>query len=62
MVKMSDIAKAVGVSISTVSRVMNNSSAISSETRGKILEAARSSDTIGAQSRSFPQRQTMLPE
>ncbi|MFR9255943.1 MAG: LacI family DNA-binding transcriptional regulator, partial [Merdibacter sp.] len=40
MVKMSDIAKAVGVSISTVSRVMNNSSAISSETRGKILEAA----------------------
>lgn len=41
MAKMSDIAAAVGVSVSTVSRVMNNSSAISAETRGKILEAAQ---------------------
>ena len=40
LVKMSDIAKEAGVSVSTVSRVMNNSAAISAQTRARILEAA----------------------
>ena len=41
MVKLSDIAQETGVSVSTVSRVLNDSPAISEGTKRKVLEAAR---------------------
>lgn len=41
MVNLSDIAREVGVSISTVSRVMNNTATISDETKRRVIEAAQ---------------------
>ena len=41
MITLKDIADMAGVSISTVSRVMNNKSTISDETRKRILSAAQ---------------------
>ena len=36
-----EIAKELGVNISTVSRSLNNSPSVSAQTRDKVLEAAR---------------------
>ena len=41
MVYLADIAKEAGVSISTVSRVMNNHPAISDETKARVVAAAQ---------------------
>ncbi len=41
MASMNDVAKKAGVSIATVSRVLNNSSSVNEETRVKILKAIK---------------------
>lgn len=51
-VKMKDIADKLGVSISTVSRAMKNDPHISSETRKKVFEIARSSQFVKNKSNS----------
>ena len=45
-ISMSDIANKVGVSVSTVSRVINNQPGIGAETRNKVLEIAREMNLI----------------
>ena len=43
-----DVAKLAGVSISTVSRVMNESKPVSPESRRKVLDAIKKQNNHGA--------------
>ncbi|MBF1010962.1 MAG: LacI family DNA-binding transcriptional regulator, partial [Lachnoanaerobaculum sp.] len=41
MVTINEVAKAAGVSISTISRVINQSNSVSLATKNKVMEAIR---------------------
>ena len=57
-----DVARAAGVGIGTISRVLNSSSQVSRETRARVLEAIR---RLGfrpnAQARRILKRRELLP-
>ncbi len=56
-----DVAEAAGVSVSTVSRVLNNDGRITKETRTRVLESVRDLDyKINAVARSLKLRQTRI--
>lgn len=61
MVRMSDVAAAAGVSVTTVSHVLNNTRPVSDELRRRVLDAvAASGYTTNGVARALATRNTML--
>ncbi|WP_336703129.1 LacI family DNA-binding transcriptional regulator, partial [Pantoea dispersa] len=51
MITIRDVARQAGVSVATVSRVLNNSSAVTSDTREAVLQAG---ETLGHRPNAHP--------